>query len=187
MGRQMKAFLAVAIFLVAVVASGYAQDSGSKDLDKYRWRVEGNWWLSQPSGYFGRNGDNNYFNINRDFGFGRYSTFTGKIDWHFRRKHHFLFNFSPINNSRTVALNRTIEFQGEVFDLGAQVSAKIRSLNFAPGYQYDIIRRDHGFLVLEVDLNLQDTKGSLKGLKIKNKKNPKRPSYKTIFNHLKTT
>src|ERR1700756_4428418 len=92
MGRDMikrtRVFLAVAVFIFECVASGFAQDAG--DLDNYKWRVNGAWWFSHPSGYFGLNATNNYFDVNKDFGFGSYSTFTGKIDWHFAHKHHLL-------------------------------------------------------------------------------------------------
>jgi hypothetical protein len=157
----MKVFLAVAIFLIAVGASGYAQDS--KDLDNYRWRVEANWLFSHPSGHFGLQGGNNYFDVNKDFGFDSYSTFTGKVDWHFGRKHHFLVNVTPNWNSRTVIINREIDFGRQTFPINAQVTASVNSLNIAPGYQYDIIRRDHGFLGLEVDFNLIHTTGELSG------------------------
>jgi hypothetical protein len=153
-----KALLAVVFFLAALPLVR-AQDAG--DLDNYKFRVDGSWWLTHPSGYFGANGSNNYVNFNQDFGFGDYSNFTGKIDWHYGHKHHFLFNITPIYESRTATLNRTIEFQGQTYDVGAQVNADLRVWNFAPGYQYDIIRRDHGFLGLEVDINLLDTRTAL--------------------------
>ena len=136
-----------------------AQDSG--DLDNYKWRVDGDWWYSHPSGYFGVNKSNNYFDVNKDFGFGSYSTFTGKLDWHFAHKHHFLLIGTPNYNSKTATANREIDFQGQTFDVGAQVKAELDAINVAPGYQYDIIRRDHGFLGLEVDLNFIKTTAKL--------------------------
>jgi hypothetical protein len=161
MGKRMTLLLTIVIFLVAVAMPVYAQDGN--DLDNYKFRVDGDWWFTHPTGYFGLQGSNNYFNINHDFGFGNYSTFTGKVDWHFRHKHHLLFNFSPVTNSRTTAISRTIMFQGQTFDLGTQTYARVRAYNFAPGYEYDFIRRNHGFLGLEVDFNLLDTKATLKG------------------------
>jgi hypothetical protein len=158
MGKRTRVLVVNAIFMLAVVAPCHAND----DLDNYKFRLDGDWWFSHPTGYFGLQGTNSYFNVNRDFGFGNYSTFTGRIDWHFRRKHHFLFNFTQVNNSRTTTLSRTVEFQGQMFPLSAQVSARIRSNNFAPGYEYDFIRRDHGFLGLEADFNLLDTEATLK-------------------------
>jgi hypothetical protein len=158
--RFKKCALGIALFFLAITSLVRAQDG--KDLDNYRFRVEGNWWLSSPSGYFGARGNNSYFDINHDFGFGSYSTFTGKIDWRFARKHHLLFSLAPINNTRTVTLNRTIDFQGETFNFGAVVSARLRNLTFSPGYQYDIIRRDHGYLGVEIDFNLLDTEATLK-------------------------
>lgn len=158
--KRMKGFFAIAVFLVAVSAFACGQDG--KDLDNYKWRVEGDWWLSHPSGFFGTNGSNNYVNVNRDLGFNSYSTFSGKIDWRFRRKHHLLFSVAPVVVERTRTIDRTIEFQGQTFALGTDVNARIKSLNFSPGYQYDILRRNHGYLGLEVDINLLDTEATLK-------------------------
>ena len=152
--------LLVAFFLCfAVLNIARAQDTN--DLDNYKWRVDGDWWYSHPFGYFGVNKSNNYFDVNKDFGFGSYSTFTGKLDWHFAHKHHFLLIGTPNYNSKTATANREIDFQGQTFDVGAQVKAELDAINVAPGYQYDIIRRDHGFLGLEVDLNFIKTTAKL--------------------------
>jgi len=80
-------------------------------------------------------GSNSYFEVNKDFGFSDYSTFTGKVDWHFGHKHHFLLIVTPSYNSKTATLNRTIEFDGQTYDVGAQVTASVNDLNVAPGYQ----------------------------------------------------
>src|SRR5579864_3164152 len=137
MRKGIAAFMKITRFLIPLVAlCGVSQ---CQDLDNYRWRVQGNWWFSHPSGYFGLRGSNSYFDVNRDFGFGNNSTFTGTVDWRFGRKHHFLVNFIPNRSSKTAILGRTIEFQGQTYDVGAQVTAEINSLLVAPGYQYDII------------------------------------------------
>ncbi len=149
----------VALLFLAALPLLQAQDAG--DFDNEKVRVEGSWWLAHPSGYFGANGSDNYVNFNRDFGFGNFSTFTGKIDYRFGHRQHLLLNVTPIYESQTATLNRTIMFQGQTYDIGAQVNANLRSWNVAPGYQYDIIRRDHGFLGLEVDINLVDTRAAL--------------------------
>jgi hypothetical protein len=154
-----KHILLITLFFLASLPLLHAQGAG--DLDNQKWRVEGNWWFTHPTGYFGLNGSNNYVNFNRDFGFGNTSTFSGKIDYRFRRKHHLLLNVTPVYESRSRTLGRTIEFDGQTFDVGADVNASLRTWNVAPGYEYDIIRRDHGFLGLEVDVNLIDTRATL--------------------------
>jgi len=155
-----KKILIAVLFCLATLPLVRAQDAN--DLDNYKWRVDGSWWFSQPSGYFGVNRpNNNYIDINRDFGFGSYSTFTGKIDWHFAHKHHLLLNVTPTYNSKTVTTTRDITFGDRTFTVGSQVSATVDFLNIAPGYQYDIIRRDHGFLGLEIDFNVIRTQASL--------------------------
>jgi hypothetical protein len=160
MSNRTRVFLAVAVFIIASVASGLAQDAG--DLDNYKWRVDGDWWYSHPSGYFGVNKTNSYFDVNKDFGFGSYSTFTGTLDWHFAHKHHLLLTGTPNYVSKTVSISREIMFAGQTFDVGAQVTANLNTINIAPGYQYDIIRRDHGYVGLEVDINLLETTGKLR-------------------------
>ncbi|MGA7246086.1 MAG: hypothetical protein WBX19_23075, partial [Terracidiphilus sp.] len=150
-----KLVLALAVFLAGARLPVWANDGNDKD--NYRWRVEGDWWFIHPQGDFGARSSNNYINFNEDFHFGDYSTFTGKIDWRFHRKHHFLFNASPVRFSRTVTTNRSIEFQGQTFDVGTQVQLKMKAFNFAPGYQYDVIRRNWGYVGVQVNFNLLDT------------------------------
>ena len=168
-------------FLFFLFALAMARAQGAGDLDNYRWRVDGSWWLTHPTGYFGLNGSNNYVNFNQDFGFQNNSTFTGKIDYRFRRKHHLLLNITPIYESRTATLSRTIEFQGQTYNIGAEATANLRTWNVAPGYEYDIIRRDHGFLGLEVDVNLIDTRGALSAAASLNGQQAAASSSKSLF------
>jgi hypothetical protein len=159
MGVWTKILFVVSSLLI-VVASMSASDDDPTPAN-YKWRVDGYWWFSHPTASFGLRGSNNYLNVNEDFGFGNYSTFTGSIQYRFGWKHHLLLNVTPLSNSRTVTIARTIEFQGQTYDLGAQVSANLRTINIAPGYQYDFIRNGQGFLGIEADVNLLETKGSL--------------------------
>lgn len=164
MRKRIKATLAAICLMTAVTTCLGASDDDEKNPDNYKLRVTGDWWFSQPSGSFGLRGSNNYINFKEDFGFGSYSTFTARLDYRFRWKHHLLFDISNIHNSRTVSLSRTIDFQGQTYLVGAQVAASIKSLNIAPGYQYDIIRRNQGFLGIEADFNLLNTEASLKAV-----------------------
>ncbi|MGA8740770.1 MAG: hypothetical protein WB561_06250 [Terracidiphilus sp.] len=156
-----KLVLALAVFLAGARLPVWANEGNDKD--NYRWRLEGDWWFIHPQGDFGARSSNNYINFNEDFHFGDYSTFTGKIDWRFHRKHHFLLTASPVRFSKTVTANRTIDFQGQTFDVGTQLQLKMKAFNFAPGYQYDIIRRDWGYLGFQVNFNLLDTSTTLNG------------------------
>ena len=154
---------ALAVALLCLGTGSLARAQNGDDLDAYKWRVQGFWWFSQPTGSFRASSDQVSFDLNKDFHFGNYSTFTGKIDYHFKRKHHLLFTVSPVTSSRTATLNRDITFRGVTYHAGASVAADLKSFAFAPGYQYDIIRRDHGYLALLVSINLLDTKGTLTG------------------------
>jgi hypothetical protein len=66
-------------------------------------------------------------------------------------------------NSRRVTLNRTIEFQGVTYEVGTKARADIKSLAFAPGYQYDIIRRNRMSVSIAIQVYLQKTSADLSG------------------------
>jgi hypothetical protein len=102
-----------------------AQADDGNDLDVYKFRMTAAWWFSQPTGSFTGRASSGTFDLNKDFGFGDYSTFSVTVDWRFKRKHHLLFGASPLTNSRRVTLNRTIEFQGVTYDAGTEASADI--------------------------------------------------------------
>jgi len=149
--------------LCAVLALMPWQVRGDEaDYDNSRYKLQLNGWISAPTGYFNGADHNGYFDLQKDFGFGNYATFSGKIDWRFKRKHHLLFSATPVISSRTTTLARTIEWQGQTYDIGARVNADIKSLIFTPGYQWDFLRKKSGWLALLVNCNLADTTATLK-------------------------
>ena len=153
----------IAAFSLFVALPPLRAQEKSGDLDSYKWRVTALWWYSHPTGGFTVSGDQLSFDLNRDFKFGSYSTFSGGVDWHFKRKHHFLFNASPVYSSRSDTLTRDITFRGVTYHLGAEVAVQFNSLAFAPGYQWDFIRRRQGYLALATAFNLLDSTGSISG------------------------
>lgn len=154
--------LIAAFSLFVALPSLRAQEKG--DLDAYKWRVTAMWWYSHPSGTFNASSDQVSFDIDRDLHFSSYATFTGGVDWHFKRKHHFVFQASPVYSSRSSTLSRDITFRGVTYDLGATVAVDINSLSFAPGYQWDFIRRRRGHLALATSFNLLNTTGKITGI-----------------------
>jgi hypothetical protein len=155
--------------------------ANAQDLDNYKWRGTAYWWYSQPSGSFSSAGNRGFIDLQKDFSFGYYSTFSGYLDWHFKRKHHLLFGISPVSQSHSVTLARTITFQGETYNVGTRASADLQALSFSPGYQWDFIRRDHGYVALDVQLYLLDTKGSVSGTVIANGQSVSRNSSASFF------
>jgi hypothetical protein len=158
-----------------------ARASDGEDLDVYKWRITGVWWLSSPTGSFTGKANSGTFDLSRDFGFASYSTFTGTTDWRFKRKHHFLFSISPVTNSRRATLNRTIEFQGITYGVGASVAADIKALAFAPGYQYDIVRRNRIVFSIATQVYLMKTSADLTGTATVNGKSEVRTASGSIF------
>jgi hypothetical protein len=152
-----------------------------EDLDVYKYRFSGSWWFSQPSGYFDSANNGGRIDLQKDFHFGSYSTFTGTLDWHFKRKHHVLFAISPVNSSNSVTLARTITFQGETYNVGTKASAEVRSLSFAPGYQWDFIRRNRGYVALSTQFYLLDTKATVSGTVLVNGQTAGRSSSGSFF------
>jgi hypothetical protein len=148
--------------LLLFTASAAAQDR-SADIQPYKWQVDATWWFSNPTGDIHGANSSGSFDLNSDFGFGSYSTFSGKVDWHFKRKQHLTLRIAPVTSERTREITRQIEFQGVTYNVGTQVTAEINTFSAAPGYQYDFIRRDHGYLGGAVQINLVNTTSSLTG------------------------
>lgn len=117
----------------------------------------------QANGSFTGKANSGTFDLSRDFNFGSYSTFSGLADWRFKRKHHVLLGVSPVTSSRRATLSRTVEFQGVTYDVGTSVAAEIKSLSIAPGYQYDIIRRNRMSLSIATQVYLLNTSADLSG------------------------
>lgn len=151
------------------------------DLDNYKFRGYAYWWFSQPSGHIDGAANSGSFDLQKDLHFGSYSTFSGNFDWRFKRKHHLLFGISPVSDSHSVIADRTITFQGETYDAGSQISSQLQSLSFAPGYQWDFIRRDRGYVALSTAFYLLSTKATLTGTVTVNGQNATRSSSGSVF------
>lgn len=176
-GMAGRSLLLVCLY-VSTVLPAHAQ---SEDLDAYKWRFTGSWWYSQPSGHFNGQNHEGEFDLSKDFHFGSYSTFTGTFDWRFKRKHHLLLQTSPVNFSNSVTLARAIDFQGETYNVGTRAEANIRSFSFSPGYQWDFIRRNRGYVALLTQIYLLDTKATLKGTVLVNGETASRSSSGSFF------
>jgi len=158
--KRLLSFCLVFLGLIAIAPQMRAADN-SEDYDSYKLRFDAYWFYVQPSGtFFGTRG-NGSFNLNSDVNFQTYSTITGKIDWKFTRKNHLFFAAIPFEHSRSFVTNRSINFQGQTFDVGLNASADLQVNVYAPGYQYDIIRRKRGHLGFQIQLNLFDIQGSI--------------------------
>ena len=127
----------------------------------YKLRIAGFWFYSNPSGTIQGAGDTVPIDFQKDLGFSSYSTFTGKLDWKFTRKNHLTFAATPFDQSRQTLLMRTIVFEGQTFDVGVATHAQLKAPLFAPGYQYDIIRRKRGHLGIAVQIDLFNATGSI--------------------------
>jgi hypothetical protein len=172
------------LFFIGIMAFTLAADlraADGEDLDAYKLRIDASWWFSHPDGYFRGKNDSGQIELTRDFGFGDYSTFSGLMDWRFKRKHHMLFGATPVVSDKTTTLERTIEFEGQTYDIGMSVNANIKSLIFAPGYQYDIIRRNHGYIAFATEVNLIHTTARLTASAQVNDESAKRTSSGSIF------
>lgn len=149
-------FLSAFLMLISDVAAAQ-----NEDFDQYEVRIGGFWLRSSPTVTLEAAGHNGFVDFHRDFGFNDYSTFLGKFDWKFARKHHFYVVVAPFRQSNQTTLNRTIVFRGQTYDVGAVTKADLSATLYAPGYQYDIMRRKRGHLGIAVQFNLFDTSGSL--------------------------
>jgi len=161
--RRTLSALIASLLLLGFVASLTAEPPDRGTLDRYKLRVNTDWWFSSPSGFFSGAGETDKIDLSRDLGFGSYSTFSGKIDWHITRRQHIVMGISPVNSDKTTTLKRTIEFQNVTYDLGVQVKTHVSSLSVSPGYQFDLIRRNGSYLGLATQLYLLNTHSKITG------------------------
>jgi hypothetical protein len=153
---QRLAGIAALVLVLAVPAR-----TQQSDFDSYKVRLSGFWTYSNPSGSLEGSADTGTINLQQDLGFNSYSTFVGKFDWKFTRKNHLYFVATPFNSSRQIVLDRTIDFQGQTFVGGATIQSSLKSNLYAPGYQYDIIRRKRGHLGIAVQVDLFDASAKI--------------------------
>lgn len=68
-------------------------------------------------------GQSGLIDLQKDLKFNTYSTFAGKVDWQFTRKHHLSFAAIPLTDGPTC------------------VKSQVDTILYAPVYAHDIIRR----------------------------------------------
>jgi hypothetical protein len=156
---RMFRWLLILFVLAAAVPLLHAQTDA--DFDEYKIRIAGYWFYSNPTGTLQDATSGNIIDLHKDFGFSSYSTFTGKVDWKFTRKNHLYLVGGSFDQSRVAALQRTIVFQGQTFNVGVVTKANLSAPLIAPGYQYDIIRRKRGNLGLALQFDIFNSSASL--------------------------
>ena len=151
----------VPLMLLLLLSPAILHAQQSEEFDKYKIRFDAFWFYSQPTGTVQGHADSVPVDFHRDLGFNSYSTGTGAVDWKFTHKNHFYLVVVPLFSSKQFTLSRTITFQGQTFNVGAQVNSQLHAFFVAPGYQYDIIRRRRGHLGLAVQMDLFKTNAKI--------------------------
>jgi hypothetical protein len=135
-----------------------------EERDSYKLKAETFWFYSHPTGAVYGTNRNGSFDLQGDIGFNTYSTFFGRFDWKFTHKNHLIFVVAPFDQTKTVALQRTIVFQGQTFTAGLTATGELKANAFAVGYQYDFIRRLWGHIGLSGQINFYDTAATISAL-----------------------
>ena len=127
--------------------------AGDDDFDSYSIKITATWFYSNPSGTLQSAIGGGLIDLKKDIGFNSYSTFAGKLDWKFTRKNHLYLLAIPFTTSRQTVLSRTITFQGQTFAAGLATQSELKANLYAPGYQYDILRRRRGHLGIAIQID----------------------------------
>jgi hypothetical protein len=146
---------------LALTSTALAQKS--EEFDSYKIKLEGFWIYSSPSGTLNSSvqAAEGPIDLQKDLGFGSYSTLFAKLDWKFTHKNHLYAAGIPFNSSRETVLNRTIVFQGQTFEVGLTTKSNLDSPLYIFGYQYDIIRRKRGHLGLGAQIDVFNAHASI--------------------------
>lgn len=148
--------------VIGAVPHLQAQQTGKEEeFDAYRVRIDALWFDVKPSGAFKGTTGGGFFDLQRDAHFNSYTSFTGVVDWRVTRKNHLFFGFIPFDRTKQFVVNRSITFQGKVYDVGLIASGQLKTNTYAFAYQYDILRRRRGNLGIRAQIDLFDIQGTL--------------------------
>ena len=165
MHRKLVALLSGMLIFAGLSATSFSQSTEHEDYDAYKLRIDAFWFYASPSGYIQASTTNNIIttpiDLQKDLGLPDYSTFIGKADWKFTRKNHLYLAAIPLNKGRETTLSRTITFQGQTFTAGLTANSSLETIFWAPGYQYDIIRRKRGHLGIALQMDLINTTATI--------------------------
>jgi hypothetical protein len=75
--------------------------------------------------------------------------------------HKFRFQYVPINYDATSTLNRTIDFNGQRYQVGLPVNSSLEWKSYRFGYEWDFVRKDSGFAGFIAELKYTDVNVSL--------------------------
>jgi hypothetical protein len=160
--KYLTGFALIVFLLLSGAASILrAQEKGSEDLEKYKLRLDGEFFYSSPSGTLQGQALDVPIDFQKDLGFASYPTFGAKVDWKFTRKNHLYVSFGQFNTDHSTTLQRTITFNGTTFNAGLQAQSQLHVFLISPGYQYDIIRRRRGHLGIGLQMNILDNSATI--------------------------
>lgn len=152
--------ISLSLFLmIAAVPQLLAQNRD--EFDSYKIRLEASWIYATPSGSIEGSSGSGMIDLKKTLDYNGYSSFYGKLDWRFARKHHLYVAGSPFSRSKETVLNRTIVFEGKTYDVGLTAQSTLDANLYGIGYQYDIIRRKRGHLGIAAQFNLFDSYASI--------------------------
>jgi len=76
-------------------------------------------------------------------------------------RHKIRFQYIPIDYESSATLNRTINFNGQHYDIGLPVNSSLQWNTYRFGYEFDFLRKSNGFAGFIVDLKYTDVQVSL--------------------------
>ncbi len=77
------------------------------------------------------------------------------------RSHKFRFEYIPINFSQSATLQRSVKFNGQLYQLGLPVNSELDWKAFRFGYEYDFIVKNQGFAGVIAELKYTDVTATL--------------------------
>ena len=144
------------LFFLLLTFSSVLRAGQNEDFDEYTLRINTFLFHSNPSGSIQGQGDSIPIDLLGDLNFDSHTTFSGKVDWKFTRKNHLYLAFTPFSASSQSVLTRSVNFQGQTFEVGLMTQSDLHASIVAPGYQYDIFRGKRGHLGVGVQVDIID-------------------------------
>jgi hypothetical protein len=163
------AVLCLLYVLAAVPASAQYRGGFSDPAtgETYRVEVGGYLWNPSPTLLIASEGIGiigDQIDFVEDFAFERATFRQLKVVLRPGRKHKLRFEYTPIRYENEALLQRSVIFNGQLFQVSLPVLAEVRWDAMRFGYEWDFLYRDRGFVGLLLEAKYTSIEGSLENL-----------------------
>jgi hypothetical protein len=144
-GKVGVALLGAALICGVPVFGADTSALGGANPENFRVEVTGSAWIMDSGGTLHSGGT--FIDLRSDLGFEQEKpVFWGKLTFKPGRKHRIFVEGSPLGGDGLHTINRSITYNGQVFNVSETVQSNVSLNTLFVGYQYDVLSGSYGHL-----------------------------------------